>query len=146
VMDPAQVEALITPRTKAVMPVLFTGRLPDMAALKEICQRRGLLLIEDAAPGIGAERNGRRAGSFGVAGCISINPMKVLNSLGEAGAILTDDGALHERLSVLRYHGVVNRETCVTLSHNARIDTLQAALIRTRLKRLEDTIAARRAI
>jgi dTDP-4-amino-4,6-dideoxygalactose transaminase len=146
VMDPARIEALITPRTKAVMPVHFTGRMPDMDAIATICKRHNLLLIEDAAPAIGAERNGKRAGSFGKIGCLSINPMKVLNAMGEAGAVLTDDPAVFERLSILRYHGVVNRETCVTLSHNGRIDTLQAAAIRPRLKRLEQTIARRRAV
>jgi len=146
VMDPARIEAAITPRTKAVMPVHFTGRVPDMDAIAAICRKHNLILIEDAAPGIGAERNGKRAGSFGKVGCLSINPMKVLNALGEAGAVLTDDDALFERLSILRYHGVVNKESCVTLSHNARIDTLQAAVILPRLKRLEQSIAHRRSV
>jgi dTDP-4-amino-4,6-dideoxygalactose transaminase len=146
VMDPARIAAAITPHTKAVMPVHFTGRMPNMDAIAAICRKHDLILIEDAAPGIGAERNGKRAGSFGKVGCLSINPMKVLNALGEAGAVLTDDDAVFERLSILRYHGVVNKESCVTLSHNARIDTLQAAVIRPRLKRLEQSIAHRRSV
>ena len=146
VMDPAQIEAAITPRTKAVMPVHFTGRVPDMDAIAAVCRKHGLILIEDAAPGIGAERNGKRAGSFGKVGCLSINPMKVLNALGEAGAVLTDDDTVFERLQILRYHGVVNMESCVARSHNARIDTLQAAVIRPRLKRLEQSIAHRRSV
>ncbi len=146
VMDPARIEGAITPRTKAVMPVHFTGRMPDMDAIAAVCKKHDLILIEDAAPGIGAEYRGKRAGSFGKVGCLSINPMKVLNALGEAGAVLTDDDAVFERLSILRYHGVVNKESCVTLSHNARIDTLQAAVIRPRLKRLEQAIAHRRSV
>lgn len=145
-IDPRRVASLITPRTKAVMPVHFTGRLADMAALAALCAEHGLMLIEDAAPAIGAERDGRRAGSFGALGCLSLNPMKLLNGLGEAGAVLTDDDGMAERLMALRYNGVVDREFCHWVSLNGRLDTLQAAVLRPRLRRLDDLIARRQAI
>lgn len=146
VMDPNRAEERISPRTRAIMPVHFTGRLADMAALEDLCRRRGLMLIEDAAPAIGADFQGRRAGSFGRLGCLSLNPMKVLNALGEAGAVLTDDDSLRDRLLALRYNGMVDKESCHFPSVNARLDTLQAAALLPRLARLEAAIARRRAV
>lgn len=145
-VDPAAVEAAVTERTRAIMPVHFTGKLCDMDALAEIAERRGLVVIEDAAPAIGASLRGRKAGSFGVAGCLSINPMKILKGVGEAGAVLTDDPSLAETLTALRYNGMLDRERSAFVSSNARLDTLQAALLLPRLARLEDVIARRRAI
>lgn len=145
-MDPARIEAAITSRTKAIMPVHFTGKLCDMDAIAGIAERRGLLLIEDAAPAIGATLRGRKAGSFGVAGCLSINPMKLLNALGEAGAVLTNDETIRDHVVSLRYNGLLNREYCHFVSTNGRIDTLQAAVLRKRLPRLEGVIDKRRRI
>jgi len=145
-IDPARIEELITPRTKAIMPVHYTGRLADIPALQAICERHGLMLLEDAAPAIGAEYQGQRAGSFGMIGCLSINPMKPLNGMGEAGAVLTNSAELYDRLLALRYNGLVDREYCHYRSGNGRIDTLQAALLMPRIKRLDGWIARRREI
>ena len=145
-IDPALVEKAITPRTKAIMPVQFTGRLCDMVSLRTIADKHGIYLVEDAAPAMGAELNGKRAGSFGIAGCISFNPMKILNACGEAGAVLTDDTDVYERLLPLRYNGVVNKEWCRDVSINSRLDTVQAAILLARLPGLEGVIAKRRSI
>lgn len=145
-LDPQRLDGLITPRTKVVLPVHFTGRLADITAIDDICRRHGLVLAEDAAPAIGATYMGKRAGSFGKVGCLSINPMKVLNALGEAGAVLTDDDEVRDRLLALRYNGLINREYCHFRSINGRIDTLQAAVLLPRMKRLESIIARRNEI
>ncbi|NMM46721.1 DegT/DnrJ/EryC1/StrS family aminotransferase [Rhodospirillaceae bacterium KN72] len=145
-MDCDRIEQAITSKTKAIMPVHFTGKLCDMDALARIAEKYGLSMIEDAAPAIGAELNGKRAGSFGTVGALSLNPMKVLNALGEAGALVTDDETAYEAMQWLRYNGVVNKEKCVDPSINGRIDTIQAAILLARLERLEDLIARRRVI
>ena len=145
-IDPECVEKAIGPNTKAIVPVHFTGRIANVDALSVLAERYGLSLIEDAAPAIGASRGNRRAGSFGRLACISINPMKVLNALGEAGVVLTSELEMQERLIALRYNGLVNRETCLDRSINGRIDTVQAAAILPRLKRLDAWLARRREI
>ena len=145
-IDPARVAEAITPKTKAIMPVHFTGKLCAMDELSAIAARHGLMLIEDAAPAIGASLRGHKAGSFGIAGCLSINPMKLLNALGESGAVLTNDEEVRDRVVALRYNGLINREYCHFISTNGRIDTIQAAVLRKRLPLLEDVIAKRRKI
>jgi dTDP-4-amino-4,6-dideoxygalactose transaminase len=145
-MAPTAAEALITRRTRAVMPVHFTGRPCDMVSLRQLCDTHGVALVEDAAPAIGAEVAGRRAGSFGAAGCLSINPMKILGALGEAGAVLTDDPTVRERAIALRYNGMISPEQSAYVSTNARLDTLQAAILLRLLPRLEAVIARRREI
>jgi dTDP-4-amino-4,6-dideoxygalactose transaminase len=145
VLDPASVEALITPRTKALVPVHWSGRTCDMTVLLDIAKRHNLLVIEDTAQAFDAKLNGRKAGTFGIVGCFSMNCMKVFASLGEAGAIATDDQALYEKLVTLRYHGLVNREFCHMVSHNGRLDTVQAAMLLVRLKRLDSVMERRQA-
>lgn len=144
-MDPAKVEALITPATKAILPVHWAGKICRIEDFCAITQRHGLVLIEDAAQAFDAERHGRKAGSFGLAGCFSMNCMKVFASLGEAGMVVTDDEALRDRLIQLRYHGLITKESCGTPSHNGRLDTLQAAMLKVRLDRLGEVIDRRRA-
>jgi dTDP-4-amino-4,6-dideoxygalactose transaminase len=145
-IDPALVEDAVTPRTKAIMPVHFTGKVCAMEELAEVAAKHGLLVVEDAAPAIGATRNGRRAGSFGAAACLSINPMKLLNALGEAGAVLTDDDKVRDNVIALRYNGIVKGEHCIFISTNGRLDTVQAAILLERLKGLEGVIERRRKI
>jgi len=144
-IDPASVERLLTPRTRAVLAVDYTGRLAALEALAALCERHGLHLVEDGSQSFGATRNGRRCGSFGTLAAISHNPMKVFAALGEAGSILCDDPRLHERLVRLRYNGTINRETCIEPSLNGRMDTLQAAVLIKRLGELDALIANRRA-
>lgn len=145
-LDPASVEALITPRTKALLPVHYTGKACDMSELGRIAEQHGVLLVEDAAQAFGALHQGRPVGSFGDIACFSMNPMKVLAACGEAGMIVTDRPEIYERLVSLRYNGTVNREVCIEPSRNSRLDTLQAAILLARLGRLDDLIQQRRQI
>jgi len=145
-IDPSLVEQAISDKTKVIMPVHFTGKMCAMEELSQLAAHHGLALIEDAAPAIGASLDGRKAGTFGVAGCLSINPMKLLSALGEAGAVLTDSAEIRDRLIALRYNGLINREYCHFVSTNGRIDTVQAAMLRKRLPHLDEIIAKRRKI
>lgn len=145
-IDAGLIEAAITRVTKAIVPVHFTGQLCDIEAIQAIADRHGIAVIEDAAQAFGARKDGRPAGSFGRMSCFSMNPMKVFNGFGEAGLIATDDGALAEKLKILRYGGTVNRHDCQIPSLNGRLDTIQAAMLLVNLETLESKIAARRAI
>lgn len=145
-IDAELIEAAITPRTKAILPVHFTGRLCDMPRIAQIADEHGLYLIEDAAPAFGASYKGSKAGSFGHIGAYSMNPMKLLAAYGEAGAVATDDKELHDKLVSLRYAGTINKEDCQEPSHNGRIDTIQAAMMLVGLGRLDDKVSRRRNI
>ncbi len=145
-IDPDSVARLITPRTKAIMPVHYTGKVCDMDALQKIATKHNLPIIEDAAQAFGAAYHGRPSGSFGRIACLSMNAMKVLAACGEAGAVLIDDPSLHERLTALRYNGTVNRETCLEPGLNARLDTLQAAILLVRLQYFDELVEKRRLI
>ncbi|MEK7563333.1 MAG: DegT/DnrJ/EryC1/StrS family aminotransferase [Patescibacteria group bacterium] len=136
-IDPTKVEAAITPRTRAVMPVHLTGRPARMDELLAICERRGLHLVEDAAQAIGARYKGKRTGSFGVTGCFSLHPLKNLHAYGDGGLITTNDQALYETLAKLRNHGLRNRDECDTWGYNSRLDSIQAAMLVIKLKHLD---------
>jgi dTDP-4-amino-4,6-dideoxygalactose transaminase len=142
-IDPALIEGAITPRTKAVVPVHFTGRVCDMDAIIDVAGRHGLTVVEDAAQAFGAHVGGRPAGSFGHVNAFSLNPMKVLAGYGEAGAVTTNDGEVYEALLALRYLGTVNKEVCYYPSLNFKIDTLQAAMLLVSLKYVENAIKSR---
>ena len=111
----------------------------------EIADEHGVVVMEDAAQSFGAHQNGAMAGSFGYVNCFSMNPMKVYNAFGEAGAIVTGDEDLYQKLLSLRYAGTINREDCHYPSLNGRIDTIQAAMLLVNLEHLESKIARRRA-
>ena len=143
-LDPAAVEAAITPRTKAIMPVHLTGRCADWQALGAIAQRHHLAVIEDAAQAIGAKRRGRAAGSFGTLACFSLHPLKNLHAAGDGGVITTNDEALARRLRLLRNHGLRTRDEVERWGLNSRLDTIQAAILRSRLARLPRLIETRR--
>jgi len=145
-IDPAAIEAAITPRTKAVLPVHFYGRMARMDAIMGVARRHSLAVVEDAAQAFGADLDGRPAGSFGDAGAFSLNPMKPLAAIGEAGAIVTPHADLAERIHSLRYLGTINRETCVDPTLNFKIDTLQALVLLHRMQDVGRIIAARNAI
>lgn len=145
-IDPASVQKLITPRTKAIVPVHFTGKVCQMSALMQIADEHRLLLIEDAAQAFGASYHGRKAGSFGVIAGFSMNPMKVFAACGEAGMVVTDGEDIYNRLISLRYNGTVNREKCLEVSLNGRLDTLQAAILLKRLADVDGIIQKRREI
>ncbi len=131
------IEKAITPKTKAIVPVHFTGKMCDMPRIKDIANRHKLFLVEDAAQAFGARLPSGVAGSFGDISCFSMNPMKVLCAYGEAGAVVTDYPKLCERLVSLRYAGTVNRDDCHFPSLNGRIDTIQAAMISVNLKHFQ---------
>jgi dTDP-4-amino-4,6-dideoxygalactose transaminase len=143
-MAPRLLEQACTRRTKAVIPVHLTGKVCDMAAIGRFAAKRGLLVIEDAAQAAGALSLGRPAGSFGRAACLSFHPLKNLNAAGDAGAVVTDDGRLAESLRLWRNHGLKSRDEVLFWGHNSRLDALQAAVLRLRLKALPGIIARRR--
>ena len=128
-IDPVLIQNSITNKTKAIIPVHFTGRLCKMNKIMEIAKKNKLFVIEDAAQAYGSNVNGKMAGSFGDTGCFSMGAMKLYSSFGEAGAILVNSYKLKEDLISLRYNGTINKEDCHVPSINARIDTIQAAMM-----------------
>lgn len=128
VIDPSLIEAAITPRTKAIMPVHYTGNVADMPAIMDIARRHGLAVVEDACQAIGAEIDGRPVGSWGATACFSLHPLKNLNVWGDAGMIVTHSDELAAKLRLYRNHGLVNRDEVVMFGVNCRMDTLQAVV------------------
>lgn len=146
-LDPALLEAAITPRTRALMPVHLYGRMADMAAIIAIAERHQLPIIEDCAQAHGAAFGGQRAGSIGACGCFSFYPSKNLGALGDGGAVVTNDPELAERLRTLREYGWSPRYYLVAPNGiNSRLDELQAALLHAKLPHLDGWNARRRAI
>ena len=143
-IDPVRVEAAITPRTRAVLPVHLSGRTALMPELLELARRHNLRVIEDAAQAIDARLNGKAAGTFGDLGCFSCHPLKNLNAAGDAGFILADDLELAERLRRLRSNGLVDRETALEWGVVSRLDSVQAAVLLERLPVLDGVTEARR--
>jgi len=144
-MDPELLEAAITPRSRAVIPVHLFGQVADMDPILEIARRHNLYVIEDACQAHGADYKGRRAGSLGHAGCFSFYPGKNLGALGEAGAVVTNDFALSERIKILRDHGQEARYHHAHVGWNGRMDGIQAAVLSIKLKGLERANESRRA-
>ena len=136
-MDPAGLEEAITKRTKAIIPVHLFGQPADMDPILEIARAHGLFVIEDAAQAHGAEYKGRRAGSFGDAGCFSFYPGKNLGAFGEAGAVVTDNNELQEKIRILRDHGQIRKYHHTMVGWNCRMDGIQAAVLRIKLRHLE---------
>jgi dTDP-4-amino-4,6-dideoxygalactose transaminase len=145
-LDPKRAEEAITPRTRALLPVHLYGLPADLETLGALAARHGLALIEDAAQAVGAERAGRRAGSVGLAGCLSFYPTKNLAAYGDAGMLVTSDAGLAARVRRLRNHGARNRYRHEEVGFNSRLDELQAAILRVKLRRLDDWTGRRRRI
>ena len=143
-IDPAGIESKITERTRAILPVHLFGQLADMDAILKIAERHRLPVIEDAAQAIGAELNGKKAGALGLAGCLSFFPSKNLGAFGDAGAVTTNDAELAERLRKLRMHGFRSRYDNELLGGNFRLDAMQAAVLRVKLRYLDRWTEARR--
>ncbi len=143
-MDIEQLEPAITPRTKAIMPVHLNGRLCDMARLMDIASKHDLVVIEDAAQALGATFDGHKAGSFGMTGCFSFYPAKILGGAGDGGVVVTNDEGIVERIRLLRDHGQ-DRATGDILYYgfNSRLDNLQAAILNVKLKYLPAWIERR---
>jgi len=143
-IDPTKIAAVVTKRTRAIMPVHLTGRVCDMDPILEIARRHGLAVIEDAAQAIGSRYHGKTSGSFGDVGCFSCHPLKNLNACGDAGFIVTNDAKLARTIRSLRNHGLVGRDSVDQFGLVSRMDTLQAAILRFRLGRLPSIIERRR--
>jgi dTDP-4-amino-4,6-dideoxygalactose transaminase len=145
-LDPRAIEAAITPRTAAIMPVHLYGQPADMPAILAIAERHGLAVVEDACQAHLATCDGRPVGSMGAAGALSFYPTKNLGALGDAGAVLTNDRALGDRIRRLRNGGQSSRYHHDEFGVNSRLDEMQAAILRARLTRLPAWTARRRAL
>ena len=142
-IDPARIEAAVTPKTKAIIPVHLYGQCAEMDPILDIARRHNLFVIEDAAQAIGAEYQGRRAGSMGTIGCFSFFPSKNLGGYGDGGMVVTQDESLAERLKMLRVHGSKPKYYHSLVGGNFRLDALQAAIVRVKLRHLDEWTAAR---
>jgi dTDP-4-amino-4,6-dideoxygalactose transaminase len=143
-IDVEQIEAAITPRTKAILPVHIYGQLADMDPIMDLAQRHGLMVIEDAAQAHGAEHENRRAGSMGTLGCFSFYPGKNLGAYGDAGMVITSDEEQAERIRLLVNHGRETKYTHKLIGFNYRLDGIQAAVLGIKLKHLEGWNESRR--
>jgi dTDP-4-amino-4,6-dideoxygalactose transaminase len=135
-IDPAAIEAAVTPRTRAIIPVHLYGQLADMDAIKAIADRHGLAVLEDAAQGVGASYKGRPCGSFGNLAALSFYPTKNLGAFGDGGMVITNDDALAEKVRLLRSHGSGGSYYYRVLGYNSRLDEVQAAVVRVKLRHL----------
>ena len=144
-MDPALLEAAITKKTKAIIPVHLLGQTADMDPIIAIARKHGLAVIEDSCQAHGADYKGRRAGSLADAGCFSFYPGKNLGAFGEAGAVVTNNEELATKMRILRDHGQVRKYHHSMVGWNCRMDGIQGAVLRIKLRHLERANEARRA-
>ncbi|MBD9374392.1 DegT/DnrJ/EryC1/StrS family aminotransferase [Rhizobium sp. ARZ01] len=144
-MDPTKLEAAITPRTKAIVPVHIYGQMADMDAICAVAERYGLTVIEDACQAHGAAYRGSRAGSIGTSGCFSFYPGKNLGACGEGGMVVTSDDEHAASIRMLRDWGQKQRYHHVLKGYNYRMDGIQGAILRVKLRHLDAWTAARRA-
>lgn len=144
-ISPEGIEAAITPRTRAVLPVHLYGQPAQIGEIAGLCERRGLTLIEDCAQSFGARRDGRMTGSFGLAGCVSFYPSKNLGGMGDGGLVLTTSSGFAEHLRRLRNHGSAEYGVHIETGFNSRLDEMQAAILRIKLRALPGYNEARRA-
>ena len=135
-IDPEKIEAAITSKTRAILPVHLFGQPADMDAIMALAEKHNLLVIEDCAQSFGADINGRMTGSIGLAGCHSFFPSKNLGCYGDGGMVTTNDDAVAEQLRMLRNHGSKVRYYHDIVGYNSRLDELQAVVLRAKLKRL----------
>ncbi len=136
-MDPSKIEALITPRTKAIIPVHIYGQPADLNQILAIATKHNLRVIEDCAQGHGAFYNGKRAGSFGDVSCFSFYPTKNLGAIGDGGAVVTNNPELAERMRLIREYGWEERYVSHLAGWNSRLDEIQAAVLRVKLRTLD---------
>ncbi|MET4570454.1 DegT/DnrJ/EryC1/StrS family aminotransferase [Rhodanobacter soli] len=145
-LDPDLLEAAITPRTRAIIPVSLYGQCADFDAINAIAAKHGIPVIEDAAQSFGASYKGRKSGSLGTLACTSFFPTKPLGCYGDGGAVLTDDAELARLVRQIARHGQDRRYHHVRVGVNSRLDTLQAAILLPKLDILDDEIALRRQV
>jgi dTDP-4-amino-4,6-dideoxygalactose transaminase len=145
-LDPNQVEDRLSPRTRAIIPVHLYGHPAEMDGVLAVAARRGIRVIEDNAQAIGASYHGRRTGGLGDAGCLSFFPSKNLGAYGDAGMVVTSDPAVAEAVRKLRTHGWTRKYFPEMIGMNSRLDELQAAVLRVKLRHLDAWTAARRRV
>lgn len=138
------IKKLINKKTKAVLVVNYTGKCCDYEKISKICKSNKIYLIEDASQSFGVNYKGRKSGSFGDISAISHNPMKVFSAFGEAGTVTTNNKSLYEKMKILRYGGMINKEYCVQPSLNSKMDTIQASILLLKINDLKKTIIKRR--
>ncbi len=143
-IDPAAIERAITPRTKAIVPVHLYGQAADMDPILKMACERGLMVIEDAAQAHGSTYKGRACGTFGKAGCFSFYPGKNLGAYGDGGAVTTDDPALAHQVRMLRNYGQSKKYYHDVAGWNSRLDTVQAAILSIKLRKLNEANEGRR--
>ena len=143
-IDVSKIEAAITPRTKAIMPVHWSGRIANMDTIMDIAKKHNLIVIEDAAQSMGAYYRGKHGGSFGDAAAYSAHPLKNLNALGDAGFMSTNDDEVNRKVRLYRTHGLESRDNCVLYGVNSRLDSLNAEVLKFRLERLKAIVDRRR--
>src|SRR2546430_14622602 len=136
-LDPECVTRAITPRTRAIIPVHLTGKPAPMKELLALARQHGFEVIEDAAQAVGAKLAGQAVGTFGRVGCFSLHPLKNLNACGDAGMLLTNEEKIAQRTRLLRNHGQPNRDDCTEFSMVSRLDSIQAAILRIKLRHLD---------
>lgn len=142
-IDASRIEAAITPRTRAILPVHWSGKPCRMDEIGILAGKHRLFVVEDACHAIKATLDGRPAGSFGDAGCFSMHPLKNLNVWGDGGVIVTNSDVLAGRLRLLRNHGLINRDECATFAYNSRLDTIQAVVASHLLQRIDHVTDSR---
>jgi dTDP-4-amino-4,6-dideoxygalactose transaminase len=142
--DPAQIERAITPRTRAIIPVHLYGQTADMDPILDLARQHGLYVIEDAAQAIGASYKGRRAGGIGHVGALSFYPSKNLGGFGDGGLMTTDDPVIGRSIARLRVHGMEPKYHHHEVGFNSRLDAIQAAVLRVKLRHLDRWTALRR--
>jgi dTDP-4-amino-4,6-dideoxygalactose transaminase len=143
-IDPAQLKSKITEKTRAILPVHLYGQSADMAPIMELARRHHLKVVEDCAQALGSEYKGRKVGSLGDAGCLSFFPSKVLGAYGDGGMVVTSDPGIAEGVNVLRNHGCKQKYYHFISGFNSRLDSLQAAILRVKLRYLDQWIEQRR--
>lgn len=144
-IDPNQIEAKITPRTRALVPVHLFGQCCDMDAIWDIAERHGLYVVEDAAQSFGSEYKGKRCGTLGVAACLSFYPTKNLGALGDAGLVTTDSPEVDKKLRALRVHGSEVKYYHKYIGYNMRLDAVHAAVLRVKLPHVSGWLESRAA-
>lgn len=142
-MDSDQIEAALTPRTKAIMPVHLTGALANMEKVMAVADKHGLAVVEDGCQSLLGEWDGRMSGSWGVATGFSMHPLKIINVWGDAGVVVTDDPEMDRKLRLLRNHGLRSRDEMEILGYNSRLDSVQAVVGKWILGQVRDIVAKR---
>ncbi len=142
-IDPNKIERAITARTKVILPVHWAGGSPDMQAIMEIAERRGLAVVEDACPAVGAKVNGRSSGTFGRVNAFSMHPLKPLNVMGDGGIVVTNDDEIAQWIRTYQNHGMKDRDHIQMWGINTRLQPIQAVVAGRVLDTIEDLITAR---